>query len=124
MNTTIKTMEHKIDAKGKKLGRLASEIAVLLMGKNLPDFEMNKVSDVKVIVSNVDDMDISLKKMKEKKYIRYSGYPGGQKEEAMEKVIEKKGSAEILSRAVYGMLPGNKLRKKRMKRLIISARKS
>ncbi len=120
MNTTIKTMEHKIDAKGKKLGRLASEIAVLLIGKNLTDFEKNRVSDVKVMVSNVDDMDISLKKMKEKKYIRYSGYPGGQKIKTMEKVVEKKGSAEVLRRAVYGMLPGNKLRPLRMKRLIIN----
>jgi len=113
-------MEYNIDAKGKKLGRLASEIAVLLMGKNKVDFAKNQLADAKVNITNVSKLDITKKKMKQKEYQRYSGYPGGRKVENMEKVISDKGYTEILRKAVYGMLPGNKLRPLMMKNLIIT----
>ncbi len=112
-------MEHTIDVKGKKLGRVASEAAILLMGKNSPDFAKNKVVDVKVNIENVSEMDIDAKKLDNKEYQRYSGYPGGRKVRKMKDVIAKKGYAEIFEKAVYGMLPGNKLRAKIMKNLII-----
>jgi len=112
-------MEYTIDAKGKKLGRIATEAAVLLMGKNSPDFKRNEVANVKVSIENVSELDIDDKKMDNKEYKRYSGYPGGLKIRKMKEVIAKKGYAEIVEKAVYGMLPANKLRAKIMKNLII-----
>ncbi|MCK5286081.1 MAG: 50S ribosomal protein L13 [Candidatus Pacebacteria bacterium] len=113
-------MEYNLDATGEKLGRLATKIAILLMGKNKPDFTKNQVVDVKVNVSNASKLDIAKKKMKQKEYQRYSGFPGGRKVENMEKVIADKGYTEVLRKAVYGMLPGNKLRPLIMKNLIIN----
>jgi large subunit ribosomal protein L13 len=114
--TKIKT-QYKIDVTGKKLGRIASEIATILMGKNSVDFAPNKVANVKVEISGIDSMDISDKRRESTTYKRYSGYPGGQTVEPMEKIIEKKGYSEVLRIAVEGMIPRNKLRKDRMKNL-------
>ncbi len=112
-------MKYNLDATGKKLGRLASEIAILLMGKNKADFTKNEVVDVEITITNASKLDITKKKMKQKEYQQYSGYPGGRKVENMEKVISDKGYAEILRMAVFGMLPGNKLRPLMMKNLKI-----
>lgn len=112
-------MQYKLDAKSKKLGRLATEIAILLMGKNKADFTRNKVANVKVLVENASALDIDTRKLKSKEYQKYSGYPGGRKTEIMEKLIEKKGYSEVLRKAVYGMLPSNKLRPLMMKNLVI-----
>ncbi len=113
-------MEYNLDATGKKLGRLASQIAILLMGKNKANFTKNELVDTKVIITNASKLDITKKKMKQKEYQRYSGYPGGKKVENMEKVISDKGYTDILEKAVYGMLPGNKLRPLMMKNLTIT----
>ncbi|PCI20651.1 50S ribosomal protein L13 [Candidatus Wolfebacteria bacterium] len=113
-------MEHTLDANGKSLGRTATQAAVLLMGKDRPDFEKNKVSGNKVHITNTSKASINPKKLKSVEYVRYSGYPGGQKFETMEKVIEKKGYSEVFRKAVYGMLPANRLRALLMKNLIIS----
>jgi large subunit ribosomal protein L13 len=112
-------MEYNLDATGEKLGRLSTKIAVLLMGKNRTDFQKNRVVDVKVNISNVSKLDISKKKIEQKEYSRFSGYPGGRKVEKMGKVIEKKGEAELVRKAVRRMLPSNKLRPVLMKNLII-----
>lgn len=112
-------MEYKLDATEQKLGRLATKIAGLLMGKDKTDFERNKVSGNKVTVENVSKLDISKKKIEQTGYNRYSGYPGGRRTEKMKEVINKKGLAEVLRKAVRGMLPGNKLRPIMMKNLII-----
>jgi len=111
--------EINIDVKGKKLGRVATEIAMILTGKNSPDFAPNKVADVKVVVENVDGLDISQKRLNEEEHQRYSGYPGGRRVLKWKEVVEKKGVAELLRVAVKGMLPKNKLQSKRMKNLII-----
>ena len=103
-------MKYNLDARGEKLGRLATKTAILLMGKNKSDFQKNTIADVEVHISSVSKLDISKKKMEQKEYSRYSGYPGGRKTEKMEKVIQKKGHAELVRKAVYGMLPANKLR--------------
>lgn len=113
------TKEFKINAKGKKLGRIASEIAHVLLGKDSTDFVKNKVSDVQVVVEELNTIDISEKKMGEKEYQRYSGYPGGRKVKKMREVVAQKGLAEVLKSAVYNMLPANKLRGPRMKNLTI-----
>lgn len=117
---TEKIETHKIDANGKKLGRLATEIATVLMGKHRPDVMKNTVANVLVEVKNASKLLITEKKKKDKKYSHYTGYPGGLRFTTMEKMIEKKGYAEVLRKAVYGMLPANRLRAKRMKRLKIS----
>jgi large subunit ribosomal protein L13 len=110
---------YKLDATGKKPGRLATEIAVLLMGKNRTDFAKNRIPDTKVEVTDASKLVINPTKAKDKVYYHHSGYPGGLKAENMERVIEKKGAKEVLRRAVSGMLPKNKLRAQMMKRLTI-----
>ena len=112
-------MKYTLDATNKKPGRLATEVAVLLMGKNRTDFARNKIPNVVVEVQNAGKLSISEKKRVEKTYVRHSGYPGALKIESVEKVIAKKGAGEILKKAVYGMLPKNKLRPQMMKRLTI-----
>lgn len=107
---------YKIDASNKRLGRLASKIATLLRGKDQPDFLPYKLPDNKVIVFNTSKMVISGKKFENKKYFRHSGYPGGIKNKTFKELFEKDPS-EPLRRAVYGMLPKNKLRDKMIKNL-------
>jgi len=114
------TKEYKFDAKGKKLGRLASEIAVTLMGKNLGDYAKNKVADVKVSVSNSSKIDITPQKMSVKRYKSYSGYPGGLKERSGQELAKVHGYGELIRNAVKGMLPGNKLRSKMLKNLEVT----
>jgi len=114
-------MEHiTVEAKDKKLGRLASEIAILLMGKNRPDFARNTIPKVKVKVIDASKMSVTAKKMGNEVYKRYSGYPGGLKEMPMKKIASDKGMKEVLRIAVKGMLPKNKLQAEMMKNLIIT----
>lgn len=108
-----------IDAKNQKLGRVASKAALILMGKDDVAFAKNKIADVKVEIVNAGSMDISDTKRTTKIYQTYSGYPGGQKNLAMSRVIEKKGYEGILKNAVKGMLPPNRLRSKRLLNLIV-----
>ena len=107
---------HKIDAENKSPGRLASEIAVLLRGKNKPTFEPHRDMGDIVLVDNVDKMKITGKKLDQKKYYSHSGYPGGLKEKGLDELMED-NPEEVLRRAVFGMLPKNKLRAKQIKRL-------
>lgn len=111
--------EHKIDASGKKLGRVASEIAAILIGKSNPDFQKNKVADVKVEVSNASKMDISSKKAETKEYTHYTGYSGGLRTATLGEIATKKGYAEVLLKAVTGMIHNNKLKVIVLKNLII-----
>ena len=107
---------HTIDATGKVLGRLATEIAVLLRGKHKPDFVPYKDMGDFVVVKNVDKIKVTGKKIEKKKYYRHSGYLGGLKEIPLKKLFEK-NPAEVLRKAVWGMLPSNKLRPEQIKRL-------
>lgn len=111
--------KYTIDAKGRVPGRIATEVAVLLMGKNRTDFAKNTIPAVEVEVVSVDQMKLDGKKLIDKKYHHHSLYPGGLKIESMKQVIEQKGAKEVLRRAVYGMLPKNKLRPRMMKNLKI-----
>lgn len=114
-------MEHKIhtiDATNKVLGRLATEIAILLRGKNRPDFAPYKDMADNVVIKNIAKIIITGKKMEQKKYFRHSGYLGSSKEMPL-KTLFKEDPAEVLKRAVFGMLPKNKLREKQIKRLKI-----
>ncbi|MBL4644775.1 MAG: uL13 family ribosomal protein [Candidatus Pacebacteria bacterium] len=111
--------EHTIDATGEKLGRFASSIAHIILGKDQTDFAKNVVAPVNVTVENVDALDISNKKKDTKIYDHYSGFHGGRKEYSLQELIAKKGVGEALKVAVFNMLPNNRLRKARMKNLVI-----
>jgi large subunit ribosomal protein L13 len=112
-------MEKVIDAKNKTIGRVATEAAMALMGKDQASYQPNVVTDITVTIENASESNITDKKKGEKEYSRYSGYPGGRKVRTLAEVIEKKGYKEVFEKAVYGMLPANRLRSLRMKNLII-----
>ncbi len=122
-DTQTKAQTYTIDATDKSLGRLAAEIATILRGKHRPDFTPHLYMGDKVIVENVSKMRITGKKWTDKSYYRYSGYPGGLKEEKMKDIVAKKGHGEILKKAVWNMLPKNKLRQKMIKGLVIKEEK-
>ncbi len=110
--------EVKIDASGQIVGRIATQIAKLLMGKGSPDFDYRKPGDTKVIVTNTDKLRVTGKKPLQKLYRHHSGFHGGLKEARYEEVFAK-DSRRVLESAVNGMLPKNKLRPVRMKKLIM-----
>ncbi|MBI3633122.1 MAG: 50S ribosomal protein L13 [Candidatus Vogelbacteria bacterium] len=113
-------MEYTIDAKNRTIGRVASEAASILMGKNKAQFSRNIAPQVKVIIENASKARVPENKLIQKYYFRFSGYPGGRKGESMEKVIAKKGFKALFESAVYGMLPKNRLRKPMLKNLNIT----
>lgn len=119
MTTNNIKKEYTIDAEGKTLGRLSTEVAAILNGKNSTSFAKNIVSDVKVKVLNASKVRFTGNKLKELLHKRYSGFPSGQKVLNLAMVAEKKGYGEIIRHAVEGMLPKNKLQDKRMKNLLI-----
>lgn len=110
--------DYIIDAKNKRLGRLASEIAVILQGKKNPDYEPRLSGSDRVIVKNADKITLSGKKFKQKVYYHHTGYIGHLKEKKFAEVFAK-NPAWVLHHAVRLMLPKNRLRVKRLKRLII-----
>ncbi|MDB5260301.1 MAG: ribosomal protein large subunit ribosomal protein [Candidatus Nomurabacteria bacterium] len=112
-------MNHTIDATNKSLGRLAAEVAALLNNKNSVAFVKNKVAEGTVTVTNASKIKVTGNKMKESVHKSYSGYPGGLKEMPLHYVVEKKGYTELLTHAVRGMLPKNRLQEVRMKNLKI-----
>ena len=112
----MKRETQTIDATGKVLGRLASQIVVLLRGKHRPDFFPYKDMGDFVMVKNIDKLRFTGKKLEQKKYFRHSKYLGGSKETPLKKLF-KENPEEVLKKAVLGMLPKNKLRAKMIKRL-------
>jgi len=118
----MQTPERKkviIDASGQSLGRLATQIAVILRGKNKVDFAPHKDDGDFVVIKNSQDIKITGNKLKNKVYHHFTGRVGGLKSETMEKFIEKRGIAQVIRKTVYGMLPTNKLRDRMIKRLTI-----
>mgnify|MGYP000387907925 CR=1 FL=1 len=114
------TINHTIDATDKALGRIASEAAALLNAKDSVHFVKNRVADVTVTVTNAAKLKVTGNKMNESVHKSYSGYPGGLKEMPLKYVVEKKGYAELITHAVKGMLPKNKLQSDLMKHLKVS----
>jgi large subunit ribosomal protein L13 len=108
-----------IDAQNKTLGRVASAAAKVLLGKHNAAFAKNVVSEEGVKIINAESVKISGDKARQKEYIRYSGYPGGQKTETYAQLTERRGKREVIRRAVLGMLPKNRLQARRVKNLII-----
>jgi len=109
---------HLIDADNKVLGKVASDIASLLTGKNKPTYTPNMNVGDHVVVINAEKFYVSGNKMKKKIYHRVTGYPGGVKSETLEKLLSRRPT-EAVRRAVRGMIPDNKLRKERMNNLFI-----
>lgn len=108
-----------IDAQDKTLGRVASEAAKVLLGKHKASFVKNAVVGEEVTIINASKVRVSGNKTRAKTYIRYSGYPGGQKEESYAMLTARRGEGEAIRRAVLGMLPKNRLQTKRIKLLTI-----
>ncbi|MAV22856.1 MAG: 50S ribosomal protein L13 [Gammaproteobacteria bacterium] len=97
-----------LDAKGKTLGRFATEIAKILSGKNKPEYTPNADLGDFVVVVNASAINVTGKKLEQKLYYRHSGYPGGIKSKPLKDIMENSASEAIKS-AVKGMLPKSKL---------------
>lgn len=117
--TTETTKTHIIDAAGKRLGKVATEAATVLMGKNDPSFAKNIIADVQVEITNVSKLDVPEKKEGEI-YQSFSGYPGGRKTETLIHLAERRGYEEVVRRTIAGMLPTNKHKKRLLAKLVIT----
>jgi large subunit ribosomal protein L13 len=116
---STETKNYSIDAAGKRLGKVATEAASVLIGKNQADFAKHIKSDVIVEISNVSKLDISEKKSQEI-YQSYSGCPGGRRTETLDHLAHRLGYGEVVRRTIGGMLPNNKHKKRLLNQLIIT----
>jgi len=116
----IKREWHVIDASDKVLGRLATQIAGLLMGKHKPIFSRNLDTGDFVVVINADKIRVTGNKAKQKLYYRHSGYPGGLKAVSLETMMQT-NPARVIEHAVKGMLPHTRLGNSMMKKLRVYA---
>lgn len=114
---TIKKKWYIIDAKGKILGRLATEVAKILNGKYKVEFTPRLECGDRVVVINAKDIVVTGRKMKQKTYTSYSGYPDGLKIKTLEEMLRKQDSAKVIKHAVKGMLPKNIQGRKMLTRL-------
>lgn len=110
----MRTVE--FDAEGKILGRLATQVSIALRGKDTPQYRRDRLAEVTVIVKNADKIRVTGKKMDQKMYYNFSGYPGGLKKRSMTEVLAKHPE-RILLAAIKRMLPANKLRPRLLKHL-------
>lgn len=110
-------MDYRIDAKNKILGRVATEIAVILQGKKSPKYEPRLPGGDKVFLSGYKDIRLSGRKTKEKVYYRHTGYVGHLKETVFEQAFSK-DPKKVIRETVRRMLPKNSLNPKRLKNLI------
>jgi large subunit ribosomal protein L13 len=114
--SSIKRKKHELDATNQAPGRLATRIAVLLMGKHKVGFEHYKDEGDKVVVLNAEKLIFTGKKLHQKEYKHHTMHPGGLKSVPAKKMKAEKPQ-DIIRSAVIKMLPKNKLRSKRMQRL-------
>lgn len=117
------TVEHKwyvVDATNLTLGRMSAQIAAILRGKNKPYFTPHVDCGDYVIVINADKVVLTGNKLRDKQYLTYSGYPGGQKKETAGKLLNRRPDA-VIERAVKGMLPKNRLGRQVYKKLFVYA---
>ena len=109
-----------VDAEGKNLGRLASHIAVVLRGKNKPNFTPHVDTGDFVVVVNADKVAVTGKKLSDKMYYRHSGYPGGLKVRSLSEMLQRRPT-EVVRKAVRGMLPKNRLAARQLRKLKVYA---
>ena len=117
---TVKKEWVVIDATDLALGRLASRVALVLRGKNKPGFTPNVDCGDNVIVVNAEKGALSVKKMTDRVYTRYTGYPGGQRFTTPKEILQTR-PAELIRRAVKGMLPKTRLGDKILGNLFVYA---
>ncbi|MFY0654336.1 MAG: 50S ribosomal protein L13 [Cyclobacteriaceae bacterium] len=108
-----------VDAEGKVLGRLASEVAMVIRGKHKPGYTPNVDCGDNVIVINSDKLKLTGKKWTDKAYISHTGYPGGQRKTTPKEIVDRKSSTILVERAVRGMLPKNRLGREIYKNLYV-----
>ncbi len=111
---------YQVDASGRTLGRLATRVAMVLMGKDRPDYTPNSDTGAFVVVTNAEKVEVTGRKRQQKVYQRYSGYPGGRKEIPFEEMIDRHPD-RVIREAVRRMLPKNKLGKEMLKKLKVYA---
>jgi len=118
--TYLPTTDHAVtlDASGQILGRLATQIATILRGKNKPTFAPHRIEGDRVIVTNAAAIKVSGRKLEQKMYHRHTGYIGNLRTTTLKDLMVTKPE-QVIERAVYGMLPNNRLRKELMKRLTV-----
>lgn len=109
-----------VDADGATLGRLATQIAVLLRGKHRATFSTHIDTGDPVIVVNAAKIRVTGKKLQAKQYVRHSGYPGGMRVESLERLLSRRPE-EVIRRAVRGMVPQNRLGERMMRKLHVYA---
>lgn len=113
-----KRTTHTIDATGQSLGRLATQIVSILRGKHKPSFETHIDGGDAVVVTNVQLVKITGKKLTQKTFYKHTLYPGGIRTTLL-KDMKQNNPARLIQMTVRGMLPDNKLRKEMLKRLTI-----
>ena len=118
-NKTNSATTIRINAEGQQLGRLASNVAFCLQGKNKADYQPNEVGETTVIIDNLLKINIPKKKLEQKIYYHHTGYIGHLKEKKL-KDLWTENPAETFKSIVRPMLPKNKLRDRRLKKLIIN----
>lgn len=116
----INRTKHVIDARDVVLGRLATQIADLLRGKNKVEFELHQDCGDYVTVINAQSVAVTGNKLEDKMYYSHSGHPGGLKETQLKTLMER-SPEKVIEQAVYGMLPKNRLRAGWMRRLKVYA---
>ncbi len=116
----IERQWHVIDASDKVLGRLATQVAGLLMGKHKPTFSRHLDTGDFVVIINAAKVRVTGNKAEQKLYYRHSGYPGGLKSISLEKMMQT-DPARVIEYAVRGMLPHNRLGAQMMKKLKVYA---
>lgn len=116
----IKRKWYIVDANGKTLGRLATQVAIVLRGKHKPIFTPHVDTGDHVIVVNAEKIHLTGDKVRQKTYYRHSGYPGGLKSETVKDLLERKPYV-IVERAIIGMLPKTKLGKQMGRKLNVYA---
>ena len=109
-----------IDAEGQTLGRLASQIASIIRGKNKPTYTPHADTGDFVVVINAEKINVTGNKLNNKIYYNHSGYAGGLKKRTLKEMLEKKPE-EVLRKAIWGMLPHNRLGRKLMGKVKIYA---
>lgn len=119
-NKDIKRNWHQVDANGQIVGRLASQVATILMGKNKVNFVPYMDNGDFVVITNASKVTVSGKKGEQKNYYRHSGFPGGFKQENFNHLLARRPE-EVIRHAVKGMLPKNKLGKRMIKKLHVFA---
>jgi large subunit ribosomal protein L13 len=111
---------HVVDADGAVLGRMASEVAVLLRGKHKPIWAPNVDAGDHVVIVNADKLDVSARKAAAKQYYRHSGYPGGLSQQSLERMLERHPE-RVVRLAVKGMLPKGRLGRSMLRKLRVYA---